>query len=262
MTSTYDARGRRVGATVLEVRPNIITQVKTVDGKDGYNAIQLGTGSKKEAKKPQLGQLKKWGIDQKLKWIKELRVDQVTLKPGQSIDAAQVFSAGDAVKVTGVSKGKGFAGVVKRWGFAGGPRTHGQSDRLRAPGSIGAGTDPGRVYKGKKMAGRMGGETATVRGLEVILVDKENNTVVVKGAVPGALGSLVVIEKIGKIKGYTPPPEPELAVAEEISRAEDQKTDETEAERLKNTTSQDNNGQADQSDGTETLAREESEDAS
>lgn len=207
MTSTYDARGRRVGATVIEVTPNFVTQVKTTDGKDGYEAVQLGIGAKKSVRKPQLGHLKKAKVEQKVRWLKEVRMEKAEAKEGDTIGVSSVFSKGDAVKVTGVSKGRGFQGGVRRHGFSGGPKTHGQSDRHRAPGSIGAGTTPGRVYKGKRMAGHMGAATVSVRGLEVIGVDKNNNLLTLKGGIPGALGSLVMITKLGRIKGYTPPPE-------------------------------------------------------
>lgn len=216
MTQGYDARQRRVGATVLKIEPNLVTQIKSIDGKDGYSALQLGIGSKKSVKKPQIGHLKKSGIEQKLRWLREVRSEvKVDLKPGQTIGLGDVFKVGDVVKVSGVSKGRGFAGVVKRHGFAGGPRTHGQSDRLRAPGAIGPGTTPGRVYKGQRMAGHMGVETVSVRGLEVIFVDKENNTLTVKGAVPGYSGGMVIITRLGQIKGYTPPPEEKVDEKEE-----------------------------------------------
>src|SRR3990167_4166173 len=143
MIATYDARGRRVGATLIQVDPNFVTQVKTADSKDGYEAVQIGMGTKKSVHKPQVGHAKKAGIEKGIRWFKEVKLDQV-------------FSIGDAVKVSGISRGRGFQGGVRRHGFAGGPRTHGQSDRHRAPGSIGQTTTPGRVYKGKKMAGHMG----------------------------------------------------------------------------------------------------------
>lgn len=211
MTSTYDARSRRVGATIVEIPTNFVTQVKNSETKDGYSAIQIGMGTKKSVKKPQLGSLKKAGIDQKVRWFKEVLTtqdeQQKDLKPGTEIKLNQVFSIGDAVKVTATSKGKGFAGTVKRHGFAGGPKTHGQSDRHRAPGSIGSGTTPGRVYRGKKMAGHMGNETVSTLGLEVVGIDKANNLITIKGAIPGATGGLVLLTHMGKIKGYTAPPE-------------------------------------------------------
>lgn len=223
MTSAYDARGRRVGATVLEISPNFVLQIKVKDGKDGYNAVQLGIGSKKSVKKPQLGLFKKAGIAQPIRWLKEVRTDnKEDLRLGQLISAGDVFKAGDSVKVTGTSKGRGFAGVVKRYNFAGGPKTHGQSDRHRAPGSIGSGTTPGRVYKGKKMAGHMGVKGVSLRGVEVISLDKTSNLITVKGGVAGHSGSLVMITKLGKIKGYTPPPDekPEEGEVESVEGEE------------------------------------------
>ena len=214
MTSTYDSRGRRVGATMVEITPNFITQIKNIE-QDGYSAIQLGFGTKKSVKKPQLGHGKKAGVEQKIRWFREIRIDQADsgqarmtdLQPGQAINLDQVFSIGDEVKVTGVSKGKGFQGGVRRHGFHGGPKTHGQSDRHRAPGSIGSGTTPGRVLKGKRMAGHMGAVLVTTRGMEVVGIDKEKNILTIKGAVPGHTGTLITIAKLGRIKGYTPPPE-------------------------------------------------------
>ncbi len=226
MTSTYDSRGRRVGATIVEINPNFVTQIKTSEGKDGYNGIQLGFGTKKSVKKPQLGLGKKIGVKQPIRWFREVRVEAEELKPGTEITLNQVFSIGDSVKVTGVSKGKGFAGVVKKYHFAGGPKTHGQSDRHRAPGSIGSGTTPGRVFKGKKMAGHMGSETVSVRGLEVVGLEKAKNTLVIKGAIPGATGGLVMVTKLGRIKGYTPPPEEKADEEEESSVLSPQSSDE------------------------------------
>lgn len=218
MTSTYDSRGRRVGATVVEMQPNFITQIKTTGSKDGYNAVQIGYGTKKSVKKPQLGHTKKAGLDTKIRWFKEVRIIEQNpsitlgiLRPGTGIKLDQVFSIGDAVKVTGISKGKGFQGGVRRHGFHGGPKTHGQSDRHRAPGAIGSGTTPGRVYKGKKMAGHMGDVSVSVKNLEIVDLDKSKNLLVVKGAVPGASNSLVIITKLGTVKGYTPPPEEKLS---------------------------------------------------
>lgn len=207
MTSTYDSRGRRVGATLVEMAPNFITQVKTQDSKDGYNSVQLGYGTKKSVRKPQIGHTKKIGIENPIRWFREVSNDDSEVKPGEQINVSQVFSAGDEVKVTGVSKGKGFQGGVRRWGFHGGPKTHGQSDRHRAPGSIGSGTTPGRVYKGKKMAGHMGNVQISTRGLEVVGVNKDSNLLTIKGAIPGFVGGLVMVTKLGRIKGYTPPPE-------------------------------------------------------
>lgn len=200
MTSTYDSRGRRVGATVVEISPNYVTQLNSA-------SVQLGYGTKKSVKKPQIGHAKKAGLDQKIRWFREVKAQEQDLKPGQAINLSQVFSIGDAVKVSGISKGKGFQGGVRRHGFHGGPKTHGQSDRLRAPGAIGSGTTPGRVYKGKRMAGHMGAARASVKNLEVVGIDKVKNLLMVKGAVPGSIGGLVTVTRLGRVKGYTPPPE-------------------------------------------------------
>ena len=227
MTSTYDSRGRRVGATVVQISPNFITQVNS-------GSVQLGFGTKKSVKKPQLGHTKKAGIEQPIRWFREVKIkgegesvkgEVENLKPGTEIKLNQVFSIGDAVKVSGTSKGKGFQGGVRRHGFHGGPKTHGQSDRLRAPGAIGSGTTPGRVYKGKKMAGHMGAESVSVRNLEVVGIDKEKNLLIVKGGIPGPIGSLVMVTKLGRIKGYTPPPEekPEEESPENSENSESQK---------------------------------------
>lgn len=209
MSSGYDTRGRRVAVTKILVEPNFVTQIKTLD-KDSYTSVQLGTSSKKSVKKPQKGHFKKAGVSENLRFVKEVRVtedDLGSIENGKEIKAGDVVRIGDEVKVTGTEKGRGFQGGVRRHGFHGGPKTHGQSDRHRAPGSIGTGTTPGRVLKGKKMAGHMGAEKATTRGLEVINVDKANNIVSIKGSVPGPYGGLVIITKTGQIKGYTPPPE-------------------------------------------------------
>lgn len=227
MTSSYDARGHRVGATILEIAPNFVTQVKDKE-KDGYAAVQLGMGGKKSVRKPQLGHLKKAGLEQKIRWFKEVKIMEDpssplgTIQPGQEIKLNQVFSKGDSIKVTGVSKGRGFAGGVKRHGFHGGPKTHGQSDRHRAPGSIGSGTTPGRVLKGKNMAGHMGQDRVSFRNVEVISVDKETNLLTIKGGVPGAIGGLIIVEKLGRIKGYTPPPEEKEDEEEVAEKAETQ----------------------------------------
>lgn len=238
MTSTYDSRGRRVGATVLEIAPNFVTQIKSVEGKDRYNAVQLGFGTKKSVKKPQLGHGKKLGIAQPIRWFREVRIEGDpltslgTIQPGTEIKLDQVFSIGDAVKVTGISKGKGFQGGVRRHSFHGGPKTHGQSDRLRAPGAIGSGTTPGRVYKGKRMAGHMGHAQNSVKNLEVVDIDKTHNLLMVKGAVPGPSEGLVTVIKLGRIKGYTPPPE-EKPSEEEESEAVKENTNEEVKENAK-----------------------------
>lgn len=221
MTSNYDSRGRRVGATIVELGPNFITQINP-------SSLQLGFSTKKSVRKPQLGHLKKSNIEKSIRWMREVKQDPSVdtsgqgLAPGQEIIVGQVFSVGDSVKVSGTSKGKGFAGGVKRHGFHGGPKTHGQSDRHRAPGSIGSGTTPGRVLKGKKMAGHMGVDRVSYKGLEVISVDKTLNLITIKGGIPGPVGGLVIVEKTGRIKGYTPPPEekPEEETASAESSSE------------------------------------------
>ncbi len=215
MTSTYDSRGRRIGATVVQISPNFVTQAKTAVGKDGYDAIQLGYGTKKSVKKPQLGIGKNAGVEFPIRWFREVASGGEELKPGTEITLNQVFSIGDAVKVSATSKGKGFQGGVRRHGFHGGPKTHGQSDRLRAPGAIGSGTTPGRVYKGKKMAGHMGSARASVKNLEVVGLDKTENLLIIKGGIPGPVDSLVMVTKLGRIKGYTPPPEEKPSEEEE-----------------------------------------------
>ncbi len=199
-----------IPVTLIKSGPNFVTQVKTKD-KDGYSAVQIGFDVKKEKniKKPQRGHLKKisnlsptktskenlGGQESQisnLRYLKEFRIENLELKPGDEIKI-DTFAAGDKVNIVAVSKGKGFQGVVKRHGFHGGPKSHGQKDRLRAPGSIGS-SFPEHVFKGKRMAGRMGGDRVTVKNLEVIEIDTENNLIALKGAVPGRRGTLVMIK--------------------------------------------------------------------
>lgn len=194
MTQLFREDGETV-VTAIEAGPCFVTQVKTKE-KDGYNAIQLGFGEARRLNSPQKGHLKGLGL---FKYLREFRVEDVSgFKLGQKIDVA-IFKPGDLVDVTGTSKGKGFAGVVKRHHFAGGPKTHGQSDRHRAPGSVGATTFPGRVLKGTRMAGHMGDARVTVRNLQVVSVDPERHLLLVKGAVPGGRNGLLLIRKA--IKG-------------------------------------------------------------
>jgi large subunit ribosomal protein L3 len=196
MTQIFDEREEIVSVTLVVAGPCYITQVKTEE-KDGYTALQLGFGETKRLNKPQRGHLKKLSP---LRYLREVRVKDVHgYQVGQKLDAS-LFSVGDLVDVTGISKGKGFAGVMKRHGFRGGPATHGQSDRARAPGSIGATTTPGRVLKGMRMAGRMGNERVTVQNLRVVLVDPERNLLGVRGSVPGNRGDLVMLRKAVKSK--------------------------------------------------------------
>ena len=191
--------GFRIPVTRITAGPCVVTQIKKMD-KDGYWAIQLGfsTRRSKVTSKPLQGHLKATSKDNKFpRYLKEIRVEkEPEVKVGDTVNVSDIFRPGDIVSVTGISKGKGFAGVVKKHGFHGGPRTHGQSDRERAPGSIGQTTTPGRVYRGKKMAGRMGGVQVTVKNLHVISVNSDTNEVEISGQVPGTPGSLVSVHKI------------------------------------------------------------------
>ncbi|MBN2366774.1 MAG: 50S ribosomal protein L3 [Calditrichaeota bacterium] len=193
MTSIFDELGHVVPVTVIEAGPCYVTQVRTGEN-DGYDAIQLGFGVKKEkrVKKPLAGHVKKANVaaPQKLKEFSGFEGKE--LNPGDEVKV-DIFKPGDMVKIAGTSKGRGFTGVVKRHNFGGGPVTHGQSDRLRAPGSLGQSSDPSRVYKGLKMAGQMGNKRLTVKNLRVIKVDPEKNLLFVRGAVPGARNSYVEI---------------------------------------------------------------------
>ncbi len=191
MTQICGDSGEAGAVTAIEAGPCTVVQVKTA-ANGGYNAVQLGFGQAKRLNSPQRGHLK--GLGQ-FKYLREFRTDDIeTVKVGDKVDVS-LFQVGDLVDITGVSKGKGFAGVVKRHHFAGGPKTHGQSDRHRAPGSIGATTSPGRVFKGMRMAGHMGNSQVTVRHLEVFKADPARNLLVVRGAVPGATNGLLLIRK-------------------------------------------------------------------
>ena len=209
--------GKRVPLTAVNVLGNVITQIKTQD-KEGYNALQLGINTNKKARKSirkhaekalssnsslvkQANSSVPSSVPRFFKEIKTEDLEGATL--GSQINASEIFAPGDMVDVTGISKGKGWAGGVKRWGFHGGPRTHGQSDRERAPGSIGQTTTPGRVYRGKKMAGRMGSDTVTVKNLEVIEVTADG-VLLIKGLVPGNVNGLVMVKKIGENKKFVP----------------------------------------------------------
>jgi large subunit ribosomal protein L3 len=193
MTRIFDEDGDMVPVTVIEAGPCYVTQIKTEEN-DGYNAVQVGFDTKKEKNtgKPLMGHFKK--LDSKpLRILKEFSIPSgLDLKMGDELKV-DIFKSGDTVKVTGISKGRGFTGVVKRHGFGGGPVTHGQSDRLRAPGSLGQSSYPSRVFKGLKMAGRMGNKKVSVVGLTVAKVDAEKNLLFIKGAVPGARHSFLKI---------------------------------------------------------------------
>lgn len=204
-TQKFLEDGTRIPVTRLWVLGNTVVSVKTQD-KEKYNAIQLGFGTKKKATKALLGHIKGASLKAAPKFLQEVRIDGEDMSSlpsvGEAISATEVFKPGDIVNVIGVSKGKGYAGVVKRHHFKGGPRTHGQSDRERAPGSIGQTTTPGRVYKGKRMAGRMGHARVTVRNLEV--VDVLEDTLFIKGLVPGGKNTLIMVRKVGESKKFIP----------------------------------------------------------
>ncbi|TXG79927.1 MAG: 50S ribosomal protein L3 [Thermomicrobiales bacterium] len=195
MTQIFDESGVVYPATVIECGPNVVTQIKTEE-KDGYDAVQLGFGLDKRLNRPEQGHRKASGFQSRD--LREVKADSYDdLEVGQ-VFKADVFKPGQLVDVTGTSKGRGFQGGVKRHGFSGGPKTHGQSDRLRAPGSIGSSATPGRVYKGTRMAGRMGNDRVTVLSLEVLRVDPERNLLLVKGSVPGHNESLVIVRNAVK----------------------------------------------------------------
>lgn len=195
MTSIFDANGKNIPCTVIEAGPCVVTQVKTPET-DGYNALQLGFGDQKESRvnMPNMGHFKKAGVTPKKKMV-EFRDFDGEQQLGDTI-TVEIFEEGEYVDVAGTSKGKGFQGVVKRHNFRGvGDATHGQHNRLRAPGSIGAASYPARVFKGMRMAGQMGNERVKVSNLQVMKVFPEKNLLVVKGAVPGAKNSYVIVEK-------------------------------------------------------------------
>ncbi len=197
MSQIFDDQGVAVPVTVIEAGPCYVTQIRTIE-KDQYTAVQLGYGevSPKRLTGGELGHLKRENLPP-LRFLKEFRVKKLEVSPGDEIKV-DVFSQGERVDVVGTSIGKGFQGPVKRYGFSGGPKTHGQSDRLRAPGSSGAGTTPGRVYRGKRRAGHTGHERITAQNLKVILVDPERNIIAVQGSVPGPKGGIVMIKEARK----------------------------------------------------------------
>jgi large subunit ribosomal protein L3 len=194
MTHVFDEEGRKVPVTVLEVGPCYVVQVRTPE-RDGYYAAQIGFEriARRKLNKPLAGIFKKAGLEQPLRYLKEFRVLSGQAVPGQEIRPEHVFASGEVVRITGISKGKGFAGVVKRYGFAGGPKTHGSMTHRR-PLSSGA-TGPQRVFKNKTMPGRMGGERVTIRGLTVVRIEPERHLMLIKGAVPGGRGSIVYVQK-------------------------------------------------------------------
>ncbi len=224
MSAIFNKAGRKIPVTAVVADSNIVVEIR--DSK-----ILLGFGRKKKSKKTENALVKAVGYSPRI--IKEVPVSHEEentnnkIKVGDKITVS-IFKSGDEVKVTGTTKGRGFAGSVKRWGFAGGPKTHGQSDRHRAPGSIGAGTTPGRVFKGKKMAGHMGNARLTVTGLEVIDVVTDKNLLLVKGAIPGPKTGILIIEKTGQVK--KPSMTATFQTIEKAKENEEQKSDESKAE--------------------------------
>jgi len=191
VTQVFQEDGTMVAVSVVAIEPNTVTRLRTT-AQDGYTAVQLGTEVVKKLTKPEAGQLKDLP---KVKTIREFRVDDVdSYAVGQTVAIGDLFTEGELVDVTGVSKGKGFAGHIKRHNFHRGPKSHG-SDHHREPGSIGPGTTPGRVYRGLKMAGHMGDERVTIKKVRVVRTDLERNLLLVKGTLPGARGSLILVKK-------------------------------------------------------------------
>lgn len=197
MTQLFQENGETVAVTAIQAGPAVVTQVKSRD-KDGYDAVQIGLIESKvkqsQLRSPEKGHLRDL---EHVRYLREFRADDISsIKRGDKVDVG-FLKQGDLVNVVGLSKGRGFAGVVKRHHFSGGPKTHGQTDRHRAPGSIGATTFPGRVLKGKRMAGHMGNRRVTARKIKVVQADPERDLLLVKGAVPGSNGGLLLIEKVG-----------------------------------------------------------------
>lgn len=196
MTQVFDEQGTVIPVTVIQAGPCYVTQIRNSE-RDGYVSVQLGYGETKPKNltKGQLGHLKKADLPA-LRYLREFRLPddaKIAVEEGQEIKV-DVFAQGELVDVIGISKGRGFAGTIKRHGFARGPKTHGQSDRMRSPGSIGMCATPGRTLKGKRMAGRMGNARVTVQNLSLVVVNAEENLLAVKGSVPGAKGSIVIIK--------------------------------------------------------------------
>ena len=225
MVQVFDPEGRMRGATVIEAGPCLITQIKTSD-RDGYDAVQLGFGAAKRRNKPMRGHLKQQGD---LRYLREFKVDEPSKHAIGERIGVEIFEPGDRVNVTGTSKGRGFAGVVKRYHFAGGPKTHGQSDRHRARGSIGAGNTPGRVFKGMRMAGHMGNEQVTVRRLEVLQSDPARGLLIVAGSVPGPKDGLLKIRYDAVTLKVARTREPKQ-IEETAPPADEEETPTTEAE--------------------------------
>jgi large subunit ribosomal protein L3 len=190
MTQLFDENGKAMAVTIVDVSNNSVVGLRNEET-DGYSAAIIGMGKKRAANKAEEGQYKKLGyVPQYI--VEDRNMEVKEEDKNKDVDFSGVVNK--KVTVTGISKGKGFQGVVKRWGFAGGPKTHGQSDRHRAPGSIGSGTTPGRVYKGKKMAGRMGGDRKTIKNLKIVKYIESENLIVISGPVPGSKNSLLVMK--------------------------------------------------------------------
>lgn len=225
MMNLYDGGGRRRACTVIELGPNRVTQIRSPE-RDGYEAVQLGfTGARKRNNRPERGHLTRAGVDDTLTRLREFKAsDTSEYQVGQTITVDQ-FEPGQYVNVTGVSKGRGFQGGVKRWNFRGGPKTHGQSDRHRAPGSVGAGTTPGKTWRGQKMAGHMGAQQKTVLNVLVVAVDPSRNLIFVEGSAPGPRDGLLTVTHgrrsaladflPAEVPGAGGAPEPEPDVVEE-----------------------------------------------
>ena len=197
MTQVFSPAGEAIPVTVIELGPCVVTQVRDKD-RDGYTAVQIGFGTvkPKSLTRPERGHLDKAG--QLVRYLREFQTDNVEDHEVGQVLTVEIFQPGQVIDVTGTSKGRGFQGVVKRHNFRGGPKTHGQSDRERAPGSIGAGTDPGRVWKGTRMAGRMGNRRVTVQNLQVVEVLADKHILLVRGSVPGAKNGLLMVRRAVK----------------------------------------------------------------
>jgi large subunit ribosomal protein L3 len=232
-TQRFTKDGRRLPVTTILAGPCTVVWQKE-------KKMQIAFGERKNSLKGKIGHVKKAGLLKAPLFLTEIDIAEGEFKPGDKILVSDVLKSGDVVNVIGISSGKGFAGVVKRWHFKGGPRTHGQSDRERAPGSIGQTTTPGRVYKGKKMAGRMGGTQVTIKNMTVFEVDKENNLVYLVGLVPGVVDSQITITKVKEGKSYNEDVQAEEIKVEEAAETVSEAVEEVQASasEVVNTTSE------------------------
>ena len=232
MMRLYDGAGRARGVTAIQLGPNTVTQLRTEE-RDGYSAVQVGIrGNRRRLNRPARGHLRASGAEgETLTLLREFPADNPDEHELGQVITVEQFEAGSYVNVSGTSKGRGFAGGVKRWGFHGGPKTHGQSDRHRAPGSVGAGTTPGKVFKGQKMAGHMGARTVSVLNLLVVAIDPSRDLLFVEGSVPGPPNGLVQVTP-GRKAALTDyePPEIEAAAAAVELPADEPELDETESD--------------------------------